>query len=371
MNLGLINVFLPLFSFGMTVAFLGAIKLRLAQRLHLNDAQIASFVSLAPLSNVVGTLVGGYWLVGISYQLVIIGGFFSSIISTLLFSQVKTSFLLVVAVIALGLGGSWLNLGSNALLAALVPNNLASITNLAHACFGIGALILPLFLSALLRRLSWRYALGVFTIVLILLTLPALLSSYPESGGIIIKENSPNLLTNPIIELAMLASLCYVGIESSLGIWTTTYLRYLGWEELTASSLVSLFWFGLTGGRLMAGFWITSENSLAAIQGSMIVILITLTIMTLFLKRWLSIVGIITLGLACALIFPTLVGWLFSQFDPRLSGTIYALISGTGMIGSALFPFILGKISNQFSIIRAIQLLLIPGSCLLAISFAL
>jgi fucose permease len=93
--------------------------------------------------------------------------------------------------------------------------------------------------------------------------------------------------------------------------------------------------------------------------------------MTQFLNQRSSVAYILILGFSCASIFPTLTGWLFVRFDANLSGTIYALISGTGMIGSSLFPYIVGHISEQFSIIRGFQLLVIPSSFLLALSWAM
>ncbi|MGK7930331.1 MAG: sugar MFS transporter [Microcystaceae cyanobacterium] len=371
MNLGLTNVFLPLFSFGVAIAFLGAIKLPLAQRLTLNDAQIARFFILAPLANVIGTFIAGYWLVGLSYQLVIVGGFILILFALILIAQFKQSLLLMLAILSLGLGGSFLNLGSNALLAVLVPDNPASITNFAHACFGVGALILPIILTYLLRRFPWRYAISGITLFLILPTIPALISTYPSSVMPDTGEIGLDLILHPTMILAMLVAFFYVGIESAIAIWTTTYLRYIGWETLTASSLISLFWLGLMGGRIITGLVVNSANSEVILQGSILLTIITFMIMTRFLFRGLSIAAILVLGISFAPIFPTLTGWLFVQFDANLSGTIYALISGTAMMGSSLIPFIVGSISEKFSIIRGFQLLLIPSSCLFVLSWVM
>ena len=48
----------------------------------------------------------------------------------------------------------------------------------------------------------------------------------------------------------------YVGLESSIGTWSGTYLRSVGWSVSESSALLSIYWLGVTLGRLSLSIWV-------------------------------------------------------------------------------------------------------------------
>lgn len=371
MSLAFINIFLALFIFGVVVAFLGTTKLYIAQKLFLNDASMALLISLNQFSNLLGTLIAGYWLVSLSYKLVLGCGFLIIIFSIWLVGTYQISLPVALALSGLGLGGSFLNVGSNALLPVLNPNNPASITNLAHACFGFGALILPIILTYLLKKFGWSKALKLIAALILIPTIASLVAFYPASQGLSSSTSEITLSWNQTIVLAMIASFCYVGIEASLATWTTTYLKNAGWSDVKASSFLALFWLGLMIGRLLVGTLITPSNGQLIIQLVVFVLILTLIIMTTIVTPWISVLSVVVLGFCCAPIFPTLIGVTFAKFDSALSGNIYALIAAVGMGGATIFPYIIGRLSSSLSIYYALRSLVPPAIILLIIAFYL
>ncbi|ACK68743.1 major facilitator superfamily MFS_1 [Gloeothece citriformis PCC 7424] len=371
MSLAFINIFLSLFTFGIVVAFLGASKLYIAQKLGLNDARMAWLISLNQFSNLLGTLIAGYGLVSISYKLVLGSGFLLIIGSIWLVGTYQIYWPVTIALSGLGLGGSFLNVGSNALLPVLRPNNPSSITNLAHACFGFGALVLPILLTLLLRRFGWRKALNILTFLILIPTLMSLVAFYPTTSNLPNSTNSFSFLANKTILLAMLASFCYVAIEASLATWLTTYLKQAGWNEIKASGFVAFFWLALMVGRLLASSLLTANNGLFLIQLLTLILIITLMSMTTFITLWTSVLSVVMLGFCCAPIFPTLVGVTFAKFDSALSGNIYALVAAVGMGGATILPYIVGRVSSSISIYYGLRILILPASILLLTAFYL
>jgi hypothetical protein len=59
------------------------------------------------------------------------------------------------------------------------------------------------------------------------------------------------------------------------------------------------------------------------------------------------------------------------KFDASLSGNIYALIAAIGMVGSSIFPYGIGKISELSSIHLGSKLLIMPAIILLVVAFYL
>ncbi|WP_013323019.1 MFS transporter [Gloeothece verrucosa] len=371
MNLAFINVFVALFIFGIVVAFLGAAKLYIADKLSLNDARMAQLFSLNQFSCLIGLVIAGSGFFSTHYKLVLGSGFLMIIVSIWLIGTEPKYLAFALAFSGLGLGGSFLNAGSNALLPVLNHNNPTSITNLAHASYGFGALVLPILFTYLLKNFGWRKALKIIAVILLIPTGAALTAIYPESTTLSGSTKPIVLSGNQTIGLALIASFCHIGIESSLAIWTTTYLKSAGWNEIKASSLVTFFWLALMLGRLFAGTVVTLDNGALVIQVAIVLLMMTLIFMTSLITPWSSILSVFVLGFCCAPIFPTLISIIFAKFDAALSGNIYTLLASVGMGGATIFPYLIGRLSSSLSIYYGLRFLLAPASIMLLVTFFL
>ncbi len=152
-----------------------------------------------------------------------------------------------LAALPLGFGDGILNFHCNNLVGELHPNRRIVLLNWANATFGLGALSTPL----LSTFLPWRWAfllVAVLALSSILLAwdAPPILHYAPKQEQIDWKQASPFWL---VIFL-------YVGLESSIGTWSGTYLSSVGWSISHSSTLLSIYWLGLSLGRLSLGIWV-------------------------------------------------------------------------------------------------------------------
>lgn len=151
------------------------------------------------------------------------------------------------AALLLGWGDGILNFHCNNLVGELHPRRKITVLNWANATFGVGALSAPL-ISAVL---PWRWAFGLVAIGAILAS--ALAWQAPSVQNF---QPRQDRVQWSIAWPFLLVILLYVGLESSIGTWSGSYLSSIGWSKGWQSALLSAYWGGLTLGRLTLGVWV-------------------------------------------------------------------------------------------------------------------
>lgn len=156
----------------------------------------------------------------------------------------------VIAAIPIGFGDGILNFQCNSIIGELHPQRRIVLLNWANATFGLGALSAPLMGAFL----PWRLAL-MLTAVLALASVglawraPQVADFSPD------QDRMPWQQTGSFLVLILV----YTGLESAIGTWSGSYLRSLGWGVAWSSAFLSLYWGGLTLGRLTLGGWISRQ----------------------------------------------------------------------------------------------------------------
>ncbi len=358
MDLAALTAVLGVFNFGIVVAFLGSIKLRLAERLSLDDARIGRLIAVWQATSLVIMLLVGPLLDRFGHRPVLILGFLIIAGSILLFATTRRVSVVFVAALLLGVGGSCVNTGGNTLLpAAIDPDNPAAASNLGNVFFGLGAFVVPFAIAFLFERLSFRSALSIFAAVAGLSVVPAALATYPQVASGFALSTAVELIGNATVWIAALCLFCYIGLEVSMASWTTTYLSDAGWSDKRSALLFSLFWVAMMAGRLATSRFVTTQIGRATIEVVVIVAAALILLMTFTRRRRVGAVSVILLGLCFAPIFPTTVGLTFAQFDPGLYGSVFALIFAMGLLGSSIVPAAIGAISERKSIRAGMRLL--------------
>ena len=351
MSLAAVAAVLGVFNFGIVVAFIGSIKLRLAERLSLDDARIGRLIAVWQATSLVIMLLVGPLLDRFGHRPVLILGFLVIAAAILLFATSRQVNVIFAASFLLGVGGSCVNAGGNTLLpAAINPDNPAAASNLGNVFFGLGAFVVPFLIAYLFERLSFRGALSVFAVIAALAAVPAALASYPQVASGFELATALELTGNSVVWIAALCLFCYIGLEVSMASWTTTYLKDIGWGEKRTSLLFSLFWVAMMAGRLATSRFVTTEIGRTTIQAVVAVAAVLILLITLTGRRRLGAAAVILLGLCFAPIFPTTVGLTFARFDPALYGSVFALIFAVGLLGSSVVPAAIGAISERKSI---------------------
>jgi fucose permease len=242
-----------------------------------------------------------------------------------------------------------------------------------HCFWGIGATMGPIIMSQFIAvQNSWRG--GYFTVSMIQLALAALLfftlplwnrmaNEFHKSPMDIkvdqesaaVSSNKPVGKTNYLnikgVKLSLVSFLFYSGVEITMGLWGSSFL--INVKELSASSAaqwVSLYYGGITIGRLITGFVTLKISNRLLIRIGQTIALAGVLLLLLPLPNIFSLIGFIMIGLGCAPIFPCMLHETPARFGKENSQAIMGYQMALAYTGSTFLPPILGVIAARTTI---------------------
>jgi fucose permease len=190
--------------------------------------------------------------------------------------------------------------------------------NWLHACFGIGATLGPLMMTALLKAgASWRWAYGVAGAWMSLLGICFALTLKRWRGSTemtaragrqeVVGKSRLDTLQLPIVWLSLLLFGTYVGVESTAGQWAySLFTEARSVTEDTASFWMSVYWGGLAGGRLLLGGVADRVGVVSLLRLCMLCVIVGAALIWWHATDMLSFLGLALMGLAEGPVFPSL-----------------------------------------------------------------
>ncbi len=149
----------------------------------------------------------------------------------------------------------------------------------------------------------------------------------------------------------MLCFFCYCALEQTSGLWASSYLTlFKSIPAETAARFAGLFYIGITVGRALSGFLTMKLNDVQMIrlgQG-----IIAAGIITMFLPgpAFLSLAGLILIGLGCAPVYPCIIHSTPAHFGADKSQAVIGVQMASAYIGTCIMPPIFGLIANHISV---------------------
>ena len=237
--------------------------------------------------------------------------------------------------VLIGVGGSICDLGGNVLIMWELGAGSGRAMNLLHLCFGIGALLSPLVV-----QIGLGIATRTAAVVCALLAVWSLRSHAPSRPAQAREEHTDTTLS--ILLLLFLFFFLYVGLEVGFAGWIKTYGEEIGFSELAATWLTTIFWVGFTGGRLVASAIanrVRPDTILYAACGASVVaaaVMIAGGGNTAVV--WTSTA---LMGLATAPQFPGMIN--VAERRIHISGSATSWFVGGAGAGGLVFPFVIGR----------------------------
>jgi fucose permease len=112
----------------------------------------------------------------------------------------------------------------------------------------------------------------------------------------------------PVVWLSIAVFFLYTGIEAATGTWTySLFTEARAIPAGTAGMWVSMYWGGLTRGRLVCGAVVSFMSVYLLLRLCIIGAALDATLLWLNIASMLSCVGLALIGLALAPIFPSLI----------------------------------------------------------------
>lgn len=257
--------------------------------------------------------------------------------------------------IPLGLGAGAIDTALNNFLAI---NYKASHMNWLHCFWGLGAMTGPVVMSVYInRQLGWRY--GYFTIgaaqlaivIILLISIPVWKAHEETSSG---EEPTVmkffDLLKVKGVKLAMLTFLCYCATEYTIVCWGSTYLvKFREVSSATAASWISMYYLGITAGRMLCGFIALKVNNRKLIGAGLCTVLLGAVIMMLPLPPFAALIGLAFVGFGCAPVFPGMISETPKRFGKGLSQAVIGVEMTSAYTGVLILPVIFGFLAARIS----------------------
>jgi MFS transporter, FHS family, glucose/mannose:H+ symporter len=339
---------------GIATTIFGPILPVFIRRWGLDDAQAGLFPSIQFLAALAGTGLSGAWMAWRGYRPPLVAGYalMGFGLATL---NASTHVNALAATAALGLGYGLTTPGTNLYVAEAGGARSASLLNLLNLTWGAGAVACsPLFALALrnsrLPGLLIGYAIlgGVLAFALLFAQFgPAKHEKAIDAAG------AAPLLVGRGVTLALAASFfVYVGMETSIGVWSAEYSRRIAHGITNVTTLAPMFFYaGLTAGRGLAPLVLLSLSERPVVLGALSLVAIGTTALIFSVTLKVAIAAVFLAGLGCASIYPIYIAWLskwFGKRAKRIGGFLFALAS----LGGAAGPWLVGIVSQYSGSLR-------------------
>lgn len=230
-----------------------------------------------------------------------------------------------------------------------------------HCMWGIGASVGPYIMSAVVTgggiwNLGYRYV-GIIQIVLtaiLIFSIPLWKGNKSEeqTGEVVAEALSmKEVFAIPGAKEIMITFLCYCAVEQTVGLWASSYLVLgRGVDAETAAGYASMFYLGITVGRMISGFLTMkfSDEMMTRIgQGIMAV---GIVMVVLPFGTMCAVAGLVVIGLGCAPIYPCVIHSTPAHFGAERSQAMIGVQMASAYVGTTLMPPFFGLLAEHISI---------------------
>lgn len=345
----LATIFIGFVIFGFSENIKGPAIPRIQFDFMLNEAQVGTLLSLNSLGYLLACSFTAYLTRKLGIRLVTISAFVVMALSGVLMYISHQYGWFAASYFLMYIGNGMLEIGLAILGARIFIKNTGMMMNLAHGFYGLSSIVAPLIATGLMKvtindyTLDWR---GMYLVMLSLSLIPvviALLTRFPEQEESVTERISFRLLLrDPVLWLTVLILTFGVVSELAVGGWLVNFLeKAYGWETVSASGMLSMFFLCFTIARLFLGLLTDKLGyTLSLIIFSLMSALCTFGALAggegvafLFAAS----------GIGIAMIYPTVMAFIAKRY-PNESDTVITVTVTLMGIGSVIGNYVIGGV---------------------------
>lgn len=241
-------------------------------------------------------------------------------------------------------------------------NQSARMMNWLHACFGLGGIVSPMLMTAVINRgHSWRWgyvpvaaAYGAL-IVGFGLTRKQWPRVRPAPGGEGNKSQARmhvlDTLKRPVTWLSLMLFFTFTGAEGTAGQWPyTLFTEGRGIAPATAGLWVSIFWAGMTAGRVLFGFVVKYVGPKVLVRMCMIGAALAAALIWWNPSTSISFLALACMGLMLAPIFPITTSTTPQRVGAADAASTIGFQMAASRLGLSLVPGLAGVLAESFGL---------------------
>ena len=226
-----------------------------------------------------------------------------------------------------------------------------------HCFWGVGALVSPFIMGACLTGPSgWEGGYRVTSYVQIGLTALLFFSlplwKKPQAAEVRAKPITlPQTLRLKGVAFLLIAFFAYSALEATSMYWASSYFAgYKGASAELAAMLGSLFYIGLTAGRLLSGFVSEKLGDRILIRIGAGVIAVGLVLLALPLGTSAAVAGFLIIGFGCAPVYPSIIHATPANFGAENSQSVIGVEMAFAYLGTTFMPPLFGVLAQYVSL---------------------
>lgn len=231
-----------------------------------------------------------------------------------------------------------------------------------HCMWGVGAATGPYVMGyAMTNGAGWNGGYRIIAIMQIVLSVVLFLSLPLWKNQKDAKKEDEHASRAPMsirdvlrikgAKEVLICFFCYCAIEQTAGLWASTYLNlHKGIPVERAASFASMFYIGITVGRAFSGFLTMKFSDKKMIRLGLGGILTGIIIMMLPANVYVSLVGLILVGIGCAPVYPCIIHSTPAHFGEDKSQAVIGVQMAFAYVGILCMPPLFGIIANNINV---------------------
>ncbi len=357
------------------------------ERFEQDDAGIGFVYLVFAIAYAVGSFAGGALTERLGRRLILGGAVIITGLGAAGLGAAPAWPVFVLAAMTLGVGTGCLDGGANGLVLDVYREGRGQAMSLLHVSFGVGALAAPLVVGLLVGSgVPWQAVVVGTGVVLSLLAVAYVLVPMPggrrapavarasahasagaAGGDVSHRDDGPSLVAGPLLLLGV-AIAVYVAAEIGVSNWIVRFLEAA--PLATATLALSLYWAGLTVGRLASAFVADRFDHRRFTIACTLALAAMIAAAVVAPSLPLSIAAFAAAGVASGPVFPMIVAIGGDRY-PHRSAAVGGSLAGMAVIGSTIYPPAMGFLSVTIGLTVAMfgNALLAMGSAIALVAF--
>lgn len=353
----LLVIYLVFISLGLPDSLIGSTWPAISKTLEISEDLQGILTASISVCTIISAFLTPKLLPIIKEKGIVLISILLTAVGLILISFSQNFYLLILSCIPLGIGAGAIDTTLNNYVAI----NYKSIhLNWLHAFWGVGASISPFICAIFLTDLNgWRNAALVLAIIQFSIWFISLLSAplwkiceLKRDLDINKEENKEKIgflktIKYPGVLYSIIAFFAYIAIESTSQQWFSSMVVFdMGVKESLASSWTSLFFIGITVGRLLSGLISLKINDKNMIRIGESVLFIGIILLTFKFNVYIMPAAIFLIGFGCAPIYPSIIHATPTRFGEKMSPFVMAIQVGCAYIANITVSPLFGVIGK-------------------------
>ena len=237
-----------------------------------------------------------------------------------------------------------------------------------HCMWGLGASVGPYIMGFVLQRGEpWNRGYLIVSIIQFILAIILFCSlslwkknpeELTENAASTAKQEAPKqralslreVFAIPGAKESLASFYGYCALEQTVGLWAGSFMVLaLGMEEKLAASYVALFYFGITFGRFLSGFFTMKWKDEQLVLGGSAIVFFGIFLLFTPWSKAMVLPALILIGLGCAPVYPSVIHSTPYNFGVEHSSALIGAQMASAYVGTLIMPPLFGVLGRSFS----------------------